>query len=257
MSKASKLKLSAQVRARILFGREVEIDTNTGANLINDEIFLGLLERRQNIARQRDRIVRSIFVMIALVYALGNEWTVQIPGIQVSIENESYLTGAILCFASLGIMQMMVNFGAEQSYDSLIDQIIIKKSKNTIIDPDIIKAAYQDNFLILKVLRKNFNIYHEDTIKLRPFATFLYGAVVSSIVFVWVSFFFVVSALIVYLSLAYVEADLVGWMFRLAVWMLLCLGLVLQVVQGIEVEVEDTYSDNQPDQLAPSSDAKA
>ena len=155
--------LSALVKARILFADEIKIADKAENKIFTEDFLQSLVAQKINMIAQRDNMLKSFVILIFSVYLVSNGSSISIPGFGIQLsEIPGLLTLLILVVPVLSIMWSMSHISV-QGYDALIDQIIIaKKSDFGIVDPDIIKAAYEPYHFSLKFFRKKFNLQEED-----------------------------------------------------------------------------------------------
>lgn len=177
-------RLSAQVRARLLFARESEIDAEREVAVFSDEILEGLVKQRAHFEEQRTAMLRTIIILAFVMFFVSNGQNMVVPYLNIdlaSIPGLNALLGFATSFSILMLALTGVNIGA---YGGLIDQFSSRRSGNTLVDPDIITASVAPLQLSLKIFRVQFNTFHPVHIVPGGFAAFLYSAAVLSMIMV-------------------------------------------------------------------------
>lgn len=156
--KSFKQKLGLLVRARLLFKREIEIDASRGG-VFDRDYLARLISISKQIDLEMSRMLSFSAGATFILYLVGVGsktplaiWGLnlhQVPGIAIFLSLFAAFSLALSAFAFLN----------SQSYAALIDEVILNMADGGIVDTDAIKASYAREWLVLKVLRKDFSFY--------------------------------------------------------------------------------------------------
>jgi hypothetical protein len=165
LSPTSKQKLSSSVRARLLFKREVEIDSIEHSKF-NGDYLQRLIAVKDKIDQKVTKLLTSSVLTTFLLYLAGKGIDMNTPlwGLRLS-EVPGVLI--LLSFASSYALAMSAYaFMNSQTYAALIDQVVLQETNDGMIDPELVKCGYQEEWLIFKTLRKDFSFYFPAHIKM-------------------------------------------------------------------------------------------
>jgi hypothetical protein len=237
--------MSAHVKARFLFARELIVDAGNQPRLFDDEVLKKLVERKSDASKQRDAMTRSAIIPLLMAYALALGFSVSIPSFQINIEYKNHLIGLLTCLSCVSLLQVFVLLDTEQAYDGLIDQFIIERSNQKSVDPDLLKAAHQTQFLFLKTLRDRFNIYDKDSLRFKKFGATVTSYTLKYIVSIWGLLFLAIYAAEIYLTFVFIPTDLVGWIMKIVCGACILGAVLIERVPGMEFEFEDDWDQHQ------------
>lgn len=246
MKPTKKPKISAHVKARLLFERELVVDAGSKPRLFDDEVLKKLVERKSDAAKQRDTMTRATVLPLLFAYALALGFSISIPSFQINIEYKNHLIGLLTCLSCVSLLQVFVFLDTEQTYDGLIDQFIIERSSQKSVDPDLLKAAYQTQILFLKTLRNRFNLYDPDSLRFKKFGAAVTRYTLKYVASIWGALFLVLYAAELYLTIVFIPTDIVGWIMKIICWACILGAILIETVPGMEFEFEDDLSDPQP-----------
>lgn len=159
--------LSAQVRARLLFAREAEIDAAKAASVFTDEVFEGLVRQRATLETQRTRMLQAAIVLTFTMFFVSNGQSLTLPYVGIdlaSVPGLSALLGFTTSFTLLMLSLCGANIGA---YGGLIDQFSRRRAKDGLVDQDIVSASIAPTQLVLKILNARFSWFH--TVHVKPY----------------------------------------------------------------------------------------
>lgn len=202
-------KLSAMVRARLLFKREIEIDRGH-ANLFNLAYFERLVSMKQAIDAEMAKTLTGSGMLAILVYLVGVGSNAKMPawGIELSSIPGVVILLSLVCSFMLTLAS--VSFMNSQTYDALIDQIILDATEQGVTDVDMLKASFHKEWLIFKVLRADFSFHAPVHIRIRGFGRFLLSLLFVIIVIVMLAPFFILMIASPYLALVFLPDGLIG-----------------------------------------------
>lgn len=155
-----KSRMSAQVRARLLFDREIDIDAAHNVGIASNEFLEKLAKQKFELEKQRNSLISGIFILTFAVFFAANGKDFKVPGLEItlsSVPGVHSLIGLAAAFFILFAQIAGINIGA---YSGLMEAISKKRSANTLVDPDIISASVIPFQMIFKILNPNFNTYH-------------------------------------------------------------------------------------------------
>ena len=202
-------KLSAMVRGRLLFQREITIDSN-GDRRFDRQHLEGLIEIKSQIDLDMAKVLSASATFSLLFYlaGVGDTTGLHIWGVQLST-----IPGVLIYLAFLSsflLVMATVSFMNSQTYSALIDQIILEETKNGLIDVDVFKASLEKEWLIYKIMRRDFSFYAPVHIKMRGVGRFLNGFVYATLIAITTSPFFALMVATPYLSSLYMPDDWIG-----------------------------------------------
>jgi hypothetical protein len=218
-------RLSALVRARILFKREIEIDRGGEEINFDKDYLLRIVERKSDIDAQMQRVLTSAAGATLLIYLVGRGVDPTIPVWGVKLLAIPGVLIFLTAFASYALVMASIFFFNSQTYAALIDQVILQNSKDGVIDVDLIKAGHESEWLIFKVLRKEFSIYAPVHIEFEAWGSFFNQAIFFLISVVAVAPFIFIIVALPALSIAFLPNDSLG--FAAKGFSILCAALVL------------------------------
>ncbi|WP_162901247.1 hypothetical protein [Breoghania sp. L-A4] len=235
----SLVSLSPAVRARILFGREVRIENTRDTKLFDEEYLKGVLKNKVYWTKQRDIFAKTMVISIFIIYLIVNGGDIKVPGIGISIKEIPGILYILVPYCSFNALFLVFAFVNEDIYSALIDQIIIKKSEYGVVDPDLVKAAYEPQFFIHKLFRADFNIY--DTNSINPQGASLLVSVIITFGFLVTIFTPLLGAAVylIYSSIYYIDNSVIGICVKL--FSICCILFGLFVI--IAVYKNQTYKD--------------
>lgn len=158
MASIMKQKLSSSVRARLLFKREVEID-ETEHSKFSGNYLQRLIEVKEKVDQKVSKLLTTSVLITFLLYLAGKGVDINTPlwGIRLS---EVPGVIVLLSFSSSYALAMSAYaFMNSQTYAALIDQVALHESDDGVLDPELVKCGYQEEWLIFKTLRKDFSFY--------------------------------------------------------------------------------------------------
>ncbi len=151
-------RISALVRARLLFQREVSIDRG-GDSKFDEANFQRLIQVKSQVDAEMSKMLVSAAALTLLLYLVGAGINPELPvwGIQIS-----GVPGILLFLAvasAFNVALATYAFFNSQTYAALIDQFVLKETREGVLDVDMLKASYEKEWLIFKVLRRDFSFY--------------------------------------------------------------------------------------------------
>lgn len=188
----SEQKLSAQVRARLLFDREADIDAANKVGIVTNEFLEKLAKQKFELEKQRNGMLMGIFAMTFLMFFVANGQDMTLPYLNIKLSNVpglNALIGLLMAFFLLLVQTTGISIGA---YSGLMESVAKKRSADTLIDPDIVSASVVPLQMVFKVLSSQFNIYHPVHIVPKRFGSFVYWVAINFIAML----FFVITLLI-------------------------------------------------------------
>ena len=202
--------LSVLVRARLLFQREIEIDRGSGKNVFNKEYFLRIIEMKRGIEGQMQKLLASASGATLLLYLVGKGMDPALPlwGLQLSA-----IPGAIVflaLFAAFGTVMASLSFYNAQVYSALIDQVILDETAHGTLDVDMLKASYEQEWLIFKALRSEFSFYAPTHIRYKWVGRTASLVTFMMLVLVAMMPFLALMIAVPFLSFSYLPSDWVG-----------------------------------------------
>lgn len=126
-----------------------------------------LIEMKRQVNNEMSRLVFSAVVLSFLLYLLGVGAGEDIPIWGALLVQTP---GAVIFISLLGAYSLVLatmSFFNHQTYDALIDQFILKVSSDGVLDVDVVKAGFEKEWLIFKLLRSDFSHYNDVHIKVR------------------------------------------------------------------------------------------
>jgi hypothetical protein len=126
-----------------------------------------------------------------------------------------------------------------QGYDALIDQIIIaRKSDYGLIDPDIIKAAYEPYHFSLKFFRDRFNLQQENRFIISGL-----GRIINVFVMIGISSVLIFSLIVpisyfVYAVTIHTVSDPLGWALRIYSYLGMFISVLILLLESIQFKHE-------------------
>lgn len=227
-------RLSALVRARLLFKREIEIDRGGKEVNFDSDYLVRLVEKKNLVDVQMQKILTSAAGATLLIYLLGKGVDPTVPVWGVKLLAIPGVLIFLTAFASYGLAMASISFYNSQTYLALIDQVILENSKDGVIDVDMIKAGYESEWLIFKALRKPFSFYAPVHIEFNWF-----GRVMNSITFYLVAIIAVTPFILLIVSLPYLAMTFLpddGFGLGAKAFSMICAGsaILLTVVANFE-----------------------
>ena len=217
--------LSALVRARLLFKREIEIDRGGEEVNFDKDYLLRIVEKKSHVDVQMQRILTSAVGATFLIYLLGKGVDPSVPVWGLKLLAIPGVLIFLTAFASYGLAMAGIFFYNSQTYAALIDQVILQNSKDGVVDVDLIKAGYESEWLIFKVLRRPFSFYAPVHIEFRSWGTFFNTATFVLISIVAVTPFLLIIVALPALAVAFLPNDIYGVAAK--GFSVLCAALVL------------------------------
>jgi len=153
-------RLSAQVRARLLFNTEVAIDAINKLGFINDDLLKGLVEQRKLMEKQRSDFARNMVLLIFVMYLTSNGQNLTIPGTTIQLSGIPGLSMFLGFLVSMHLVLIAMTGISVGAYSGLIYQISMRKFGDTVVDPDIHTASLAPQWLMIKLFQSPFNPHH-------------------------------------------------------------------------------------------------
>lgn len=227
--------LSSSVRARLLFKREVEID-GVKHKAFSGDYLRRLIEIKEKVDHKVSRLLTSSVLITFLLYLAGAGIDINTPlwGLRLSQVPGVLL---LLSFASSYSLAMSAYaFMNSQMYAALIDQVVLEETDDGLIDPELVKCGYQEEWLIFKALRKDFSFYFPVYIKMEGIGELVNRSVYFSMAAVAISPFIAMIFVQPYLSCTLTPA---GWLGIAAqVFSLLCSMSVILLIAVAQWDFE-------------------
>lgn len=151
--------LSALVRARLLFKREIEIDRGGATSKFDEPYLARVIEIKKLIDLQMQKLIASATGTTLLVYLVGKGMDPSVPIWGLKLTNVPGILIFLTLFANYATAMAGVAFFNSQTYAALIDQVILDDANNGLLDVDMIKASRESEWLIFKALRRDFSFY--------------------------------------------------------------------------------------------------
>lgn len=203
-------KLSILVRARLLFQREIEIDRGSDVRKFDQAYLLRILEMKQLVDTQMQRLLLSATGSTLLFYLVGKGMDPVLPLWGLKLTSVPGVLVFISLFSAYAMSMAAYSFYNSQSYSALIDQIILDQARDGILDVDMIKASHEAEWLIFKALRADFSFYAPVHIKYKGFGRFFSSLTFATISIVAMLPFLVLICAVPYLAIIFLENDFIG-----------------------------------------------
>lgn len=191
-------KLSAQVRARLLFDRETDIEAANNVGVVTNEFLEKLAKQKFELEKQRNAMLKGIFVMTFLMFFVSNGQDLTLPYISIKLSNVPGLNALLGLLMAVFLLFAQITGISIGAYSGLMEAVAKKRSANTLIDPDIISASVVPFQMVFKVLNSQFNIYHPVHIIPKRAASLVYWLAVN-----FIGALFVVTALLIFAYTGY------------------------------------------------------
>lgn len=154
-------RLSAQVRARLLFQRELDIAAGAAVQCFSKETYEGVVRQRAKMEQQRSVFLRNVFFCIFAMILVSNGQDVQVPILNMNLASIPGLNPMLSVYAAITILFSTVYSINVGVYTGLMDQFAIKLTGNSVVDPDILNAAHAPHQLFIKIFSLRFNSYND------------------------------------------------------------------------------------------------
>jgi len=217
-----------------------EMNLDTDGDIFTDalrEKYIAM--HKQAVTRQDSMIKTLLFADAALALLLFGK-NVSIPGTSLGIQDIPAAVQVLTALASFAFLALALAFLNTQSYQAIIEQFDIRRTKSSAIDPDYLTAA--DNFseLYLKAFRPKMNVFGEDFFAPGPGYKRYYATVLVMIILSFAS--------ILLLHLSAITAGIwatwsASWMpalFCVAVFLMNATGILANVLLGFDFIVRRT-----------------
>jgi hypothetical protein len=227
-------RLSALVRARILFKREIEIDRGGKEINFDKDYLLRIVDRKRDVDAQMYKILTSAAGATLLIYLVGRGVDPTIPVWGVKLLAIPGVLIFLTAFASYALVMASIFFFNSQTYAALIDQVILQNSKDGVIDVDMIKAGYESEWLIFKVLQKEFSFYAPVHIEFKSWGSFFSRAIFVLISLVAIAPFIAIIIALPALAVTFLPSDTLGFATKALSILCATLVLILTIVANLE-----------------------
>jgi hypothetical protein len=233
------LKLTALVKARLLFADEIRIADHAENKIFSEDFLENLIIQKNKMISQRDNMLKSFVFLVFSIYLVSNGSSINVPGFGISLNQiPGLLILLFLVCPIFAILWSMCHISV-QGYDALIDQIIIaKKSDYTTIDPDIIKAAYEPYWFFLKLYRNEFNIYEQNRFAISSAGSFSNAIAMFGVGFVMTFCLFVPILYLMYAVSTQTASDLFGWAVRIYSYVGIFISILILLLEYLEFKHE-------------------
>jgi len=202
-------KLSANVRARLLYKREIEIDA-AGQKLFSNEYLESLIDKKNSIDNKMGRMLLTSIAMVSLLYLTGNGVHAELKVIGVNLGAIPGLLVLLSLSSTYAIAMATFTFLNSQSYAALIDQVVLQKTQDGIVDPEVLKSSHSEEWLSFKTMRPDFNLYAPVHIKMNRLGSFLNGLSFTAMVIVSIAPFVALFILQPYFSIEFLPDTPIG-----------------------------------------------
>lgn len=223
-------KYSAQVRARLLFQREVDLASAGDNKFFSKETYDGIVQQRAEIEKQRNGFLRNVFFCIFAMILVSNGQDVTIPVLNMNLASIPGLNPLLSIYAAITIFFSGIFSISVGAYTGLMDQFSIKLTGDSLVDPDILSASKAPQQLFLKVFRVRFNTFHPVHIEPTPFSRFLYHFATFLVLLPLLLIFGFMYIYVTYFSLAHVENDWIGVTSKVIVISTLVISICLHLI---------------------------
>lgn len=243
------LKFSPNVRIRMTVAEEMALDKD--GLIFTDalrEKYLAM--HKQAVARQDATLKTLIFADLALALLLFGK-NIGLPGTTLSLQDIPAATQVFTALASFGFLTVALAFLNAQTYQAVIEQFDVRRTKATAIDPDYLTAADTFSELYLKAFRRQMNVFGQDFYD--P------GKGYKRYYFLMVLLISLSYASILLLHLSAIAAGIwatwsVGWMpilFCIAVVLMNTTGILVNVLLSFDFVVKSTDPETYGSELRP------
>ena len=210
---------------------------------MNSDFFERIIAQKSIIEGKMAKILFSSAATTFLLYLAGSGVD---PASQFFGLRASEIPGILVVLSlisSFGLALSAYTFMNSQVYAALIDQIVLQITQDGLLDPDIYKSAFSEEWLIFKVIRRDFSFFVDQHIIMSWPGRTLNSTVFLLMILVTMAPFVVLVISQPYLTLTVLDNS---WPSMLAkVFSVLCalsaLGLVViaQVAFKCSVELQD------------------
>tara|TARA_Y100000815_G_C13187287_1_gene441563 strand:- start:25 stop:816 length:792 start_codon:yes stop_codon:yes gene_type:complete len=156
--------LSAQARSRLLFDRELALDSSENP-VYNQKTLEGLISQREVLEKQKAGMIRNIALLIFSMYLVANGQDIEVPWINLRLSDVPGLNSLLGLASTSGLLFLAFAMVSSGAYTGLIEQFTKKLSINGLLDPDILTASLTTQQLFLKIFRVRFHTFQEVHIK--------------------------------------------------------------------------------------------
>lgn len=157
-----KLKLSTPVKARFIFSDEINIAEKNDSKILTESSMERAIETRKEIISQRDNIFKAYILLIFLIFLFSNGSEINIPGIDISMNEIPGAIGFLLIVSSITMLTLVNSMANEQIYAAAIDQLYKKASADGLINPIFINLIYEPTEIFLRFLHPRFYPIEDD-----------------------------------------------------------------------------------------------
>jgi len=239
----TELKISPQTRSRLLFERELQIDLANKNIVSQREILDGLVLQQSKLEKQRDALLKSSVLCIFMLIFIQNGGDIKLPGFDIQISEIPAIEIFLVLVGAFSIFMMNLSFISVNAYSGLIDQY--SKLYSGPVDQEIFSASLSPDWLVLKVLRCNFNFFHSVYIqpgKVGRFHLIASELIIQSIFLVFVSLIYLY---LLYYSVFQIENTITGLVVKSVSVVVIFSSVYLQWVSEAEFKhfVEENSDD--------------
>jgi len=168
LDKIFKIRLSGRERYSHAL-RSISNDKNCVLPFDDAEMFQRLCDKNIEVAAERDKIVKSLIILLGVLFVLTNNGDFEIPVWKVRLSEIPSLIPITLLFTSLGLVTVVIKFKDQMIYDEFINLFLKKKYKGKQIERDVIKASFLSESFVFKIYRYPYFLDSDDIFKLNNF----------------------------------------------------------------------------------------
>ena len=203
-------RLSALVRTRLLFNREIDIDRASETPKFDQAYLLRVLEMKKLVDQQMNKLLVSATASTLFFYVLGKGMDPVLPIWGLKLTAVPGILIFITLFSAYAMAMAAYAFYNSQTYLALIDGLILYDDKNGVIDTDMIKASYETEWLIFKALRRDFSFYTPVHINYRSLGKAVNSVTLSMMYMVAMLPFLALIVAVPYLAATFLDNDVIG-----------------------------------------------
>lgn len=235
---------SAQVRGRLLFRTELEIDYQQPPHVFDREVLGGLVEQYNHMNNQRDNLLKGLMINVFAMFLVANGQDFDVPGINLTLSAIPALKPFLLFVAATQMVLCVLIGSSVATYRGLIEEFSIKAADVSPVDPEIITSSILPNWLVIKIFRKKFSFYHDARIKPARATSLIYQFCNASMGIFFFTCIAAVYLFIVGFGLLYVGNDVFSVIVKVVSFMALFVSVVVHFAANIPLpQDEDVFQE--------------